>query len=120
MGLLTGERGGRFGRHLGGGAAAGSSDDRGDEAFDEGRRAEDDPAPGGAVEQVECELRAEDGAAEVEEHDDTIRTVDAFDRLLHLDGVGAQRGLVQSRGQRHGRPAAVQHLPGQLDRGAGE
>ena len=46
--------------------------------------------------------------------------VERFDRLLHLDGVGAQRRLVQSCGQRHCRATAVQHLPGQLDRGAGE
>ena len=85
-----------------------------------GASAQDDAVAGRVVEQIEGELGAEQRAAQVEQDDDAVRTVDAFDRFLHLDGVGAQRRLVQARGDRDVRTVPVQHLLGEFDRGPRE
>ena len=72
------------------------------------------------VEQIQGQLRAQHGAAQVEQHDDTVFGVDPLDRLLHLDGVGAERGLVEPGGDRDRGLDAMEHLTGELGRGASE
>ena len=71
----------------------------------------------GVVEQVQRQLGAEHGAAEVHQDDDAGGTVDPLDGLLDLHGVGAERRLVEPGRDLDPHRTAVQHLVGQRQRG---
>ena len=74
----------------------------------------------GIGQQVEGQLGAQHGAAEVHQHDDAGGTVDALDGLHDADRVGPERRVVEAGRDLDPQRAAVQHLRRQRDRGAGE
>ncbi len=118
---LSHQRVARLGGDLRPVGSAGRGNGGDDEAFDERGGRECHPVPDGRIlEQVERQLRAEHGAAQVHEYDDARRAVGPFDRLHDRDRVGAEGGLVESGGHLDPQHAAVQHLSGQGHRGAGE
>ena len=73
------------------------------------------------LEQVDCQLGGEDGAAEVHEDQHAVVGPDVLDRRQHLRRIGAESaaGLVQPAGGAHAhlRP---RHLRGELDHAFGE
>ena len=115
---LAHQRGSGLGGDLGAARTARGSDRGDDQALDDRRGGEQDPVAGRrVVEQVEGQLGAEDGTAEVHQDDDPGRAVDLLDRLLDPDGVGAEGVLVEAGSHLDVHRAAVQHLAGQADSG---
>ena len=85
-----------LGRDLRAARSPGRGDGRDHEPLDDGRRRQRHPVPRGrVVEEVEGQLGAEQGTAEVHQYDDAARTVGALDRRADAHRVGPQRRLVQ-------------------------
>jgi hypothetical protein len=94
---------------------------RDNQSFDQWCRRQNDPLTHlWVIDEIEGELGTENRTAEVHEHDDAGGAVNLLDRLFDADGVGAERHLVQARGDRDGDRAAVQHLACECHGGSGQ
>ena len=110
-----------LGRDLRAARSPGRGDGRDHESLDDGCRRQRHPVPRGrVVEEVQGQLGAQQGTAEVHQYDDAARTVGALDRGADAHRVGPQRRLVQPGRHLDPQRPAVQHLLRQHDRGLGQ
>ena len=118
---LAHQRVASLGRDLGPAGPARRRDRGDDDTFDDRRRREGHPVPHRRVaEQVERQLGAQHGAAEIHEYDDAVAAVRPLDRLHDADRIGAEGRLVETGGHLDPLRTAVQHLRGQRHRGIGQ
>lgn len=85
--------------------SAGRGDDGRDQSLHQRRRADPDPAGQAGIEELQRHLRGQNRAAEVDEDEDAGIGVGggALDRRGDRGGVGAERRVVQARGDLHPR-----------------
>jgi hypothetical protein len=90
--------------------------------FYEGRRAERDFCGFFRVDEVQGGFCAQNGAAQVHEHQDAFVRVDAFDGFHDVHGIGAQFGVTVPRttGGGDGDGDLGGHAPGQNRGGFGQ
>jgi hypothetical protein len=92
-----------------------------DQSFDERRARHDDASGDIGLEELQRHLGTQDGAAEVEQHQDAVRGVHRLDGRGHGRGIRAERRLVKPRcdGDRR-QVRRLYHVARQADGGVGQ
>jgi hypothetical protein len=103
------------------GAAQTGLDGSGNSAFDERSGTKADVEAHVLGQKFEGHLCAQNGAAQIHQDEDTIRGVDALDRLVDFNGVRSEFGAVIPNSSRNGdRDLQGGNLPGKGKQGVGE